>query len=62
MIQIKLIAVIAMLLVLTGCFPGSDLAKKEVLLQGRTMGTTYNIKIVVENDSLDVTRLEVKID
>lgn len=62
MIKIKLIAVIAMLLVLTGCFPGSDLAKKEVLLQGRTMGTTYNIKIVVENDSLDVTRLEVKID
>ncbi|NQY64682.1 MAG: FAD:protein FMN transferase [Alteromonadaceae bacterium] len=62
MIKIKSIAVIAIFLVLTGCFPSSDLAKKELLLQGRTMGTTYNIKIVVENESLDVTKLQAKID
>lgn len=47
---------------LTGCFPSKNLDKKEVLLQGNTMGTTYNIKLIVENDSVDTQSLHQYID
>jgi len=62
MYQLRSIIVFALLFILTGCFPGSDLAKKEILLQGRTMGTTYNVKVVVENNNVNVTKLQADID
>jgi len=62
MYQLKSIIVFALLLTLTGCFPGNDLTKEEILLQGRTMGTTYNVKIVVEKNSVNVTKLQADID
>jgi len=60
--MIKLIVTIAFLSLLTGCFPSANLDKKEVLLQGRTMGTTYNIKVIVENNTINTTNLHEKID
>jgi thiamine biosynthesis lipoprotein len=62
MLKLKLIVLITILVVLTGCFPSSDLSKQEVLLQGRTMGTTYNIKIVVENSAVDTKKVHSGID
>lgn len=47
-------------LILSGCFPSNDLGRKEYLLQGNTMGTTYNIKVVGEN--LDSGKLQQGID
>ncbi len=43
-----------------GCSPSDDLARKEYLLQGNTMGTTYNIKVIGEN--LDSGKLQQGID
>jgi len=47
---------------LTGCFPSSDKSKQEILLQGRTMGTTYNIKVIIENSDFDSKKLQLEID
>ena len=47
-------------LILSGCFPSNDLGRKEYLLQGNTMGTTYNIIVVGEN--LDSGKLQQGID
>ena len=58
----NLILITIVLTLLTGCFPSKNLDKNEVLLQGRTMGTTYNIKIIVENNSIDTAELHKKID
>lgn len=58
----KFIFIVAFLSLLTGCFPSKNLDKKEVLLQGRTMGTTYNIKVIVENNSINTVDLHKKID
>ncbi|WP_076418582.1 FAD:protein FMN transferase [Colwellia sp. UCD-KL20] len=58
----NLILITLVLTLLTGCFPSKNLDKKEVLLQGRTMGTTYNIKVIVENDSIDTQLLQKDID
>ena len=62
MFNIKSMVVIAVLAMFSGCFPSSDQSKQEVLLQGRTMGTTYNIKVVVENDAIDTEKLQLGID
>lgn len=49
-------------LLLVGCFPNNhDALKQEVLLQGRTMGTTYNIKVVVDKN-FDTEALHKAID
>ena len=58
--RIKLFLLMLAVVVLAGCFPSNNLAKQEYLLQGRTMGTTYNIKLVGEN--LDVALLQQGID
>ncbi len=50
------------LLVLVGCFPSNNLDRKEVLLQGRTMGTTYNIKVIVSSSNDDTKKLKKEID
>ncbi|UUO22696.1 FAD:protein FMN transferase [Colwellia sp. M166] len=57
---VKLLALTAVLLVLGGCFPSNDLARQEYLMQGNTMGTTYNIKVVGEN--IDSVKLQQGID
>ncbi|MEW6990817.1 FAD:protein FMN transferase [Colwelliaceae bacterium 6441] len=61
MFKYKTIFIVVVLAVLTGCFPSNDLAQQEVLLQGRTMGTTYSIKVIVEN-TYDTAKLQEKID
>ncbi|MGJ8694082.1 MAG: FAD:protein FMN transferase [Thalassotalea sp.] len=49
-------------LLLVGCFPNNhDALKQEVLLQGRTMGTTYNIKVVIAKN-FDAEDLQQAID
>lgn len=50
-------------LLLSGCFPAHDPnSKKEFLLQGRTMGTTYNIKVVGFEEELKLIQLQKEID
>jgi FAD:protein FMN transferase len=50
-------------LLLSGCFPAKDPnSKKEFLLQGRTMGTTYNIKVVGIEEDLKLEQLQKEID
>jgi len=58
----NLILIVAVLSLLTGCFPSKNLDKQEVLLQGRTMGTTYNIKVIIENNSINTVELQQEID
>jgi len=58
----SLIVLVTVLVLLTGCFPSKSLSIKEELLQGRTMGTTYNIKIIVENDSVNIAALKKDIE
>ena len=60
--KLNAIFFIAITVFLTACFPSKDPSKKEVLLQGRTMGTTYNIKIVVKDDSIQIDQLQSDID
>ncbi len=68
MIKLKSIFILALLVALTGCFPSNDLSKKEVLLQGMTMGTvTYNIKVIVDPNeevgaNFDATKAQADID
>jgi thiamine biosynthesis lipoprotein len=56
----KLVLVTLAIFVLSGCFPSNDLARQEYLLQGKTMGTTYNIKVVGED--LAIANLQQGID
>jgi thiamine biosynthesis lipoprotein len=62
MIKSKVIILVFTLIFLAGCFPSSDLSKQEVLLQGRTMGTTYNIKVVIKDNAVDTQQLHTGID
>ena len=58
--RIRLAIATFVVLIMSGCFPSNDLARQEYHLQGNTMGTTYNIKVVGEN--LDVEKLQQGID
>ena len=50
-------------IMLTACFPAKDpLGKQEFHLQGRTMGTTYNIKVVGQEGEYDLSALQQSID
>lgn len=60
--KIKLIVIVLLLISITACFPSNDSAKIEVLLQGRTMGTTYNIKVVATPEQVAALKLHEKID
>ncbi|WP_239059000.1 FAD:protein FMN transferase [Colwellia sp. Arc7-D] len=60
LLVVKLLLVACAILVLSGCFPSNDLGRAEYLLQGHTMGTTYNIKLVGEN--LDAEKIQQGID
>jgi thiamine biosynthesis lipoprotein len=62
MIKLKALIIVFTMIFLAGCFPSSDLSKQEILLQGRTMGTTYNIKVVIENNAVDTKKVHLGID
>ena len=47
---------------LSGCFPSNNTPLQEVLLQGRTMGTTYNIKVVADPARVEQLQLQQAID
>ena len=59
-LAITLLVMATVLLMLSGCFPSNDLGRQEYLMQGKTMGTTYNIKVVGEN--IDTVKLQQGID
>ncbi len=61
--SMKSIAYLFIALLLTGCFPGNDLAKREMLVQGITMGTVaYHIKYVADpKTNTDVDKQSVNI-
>ncbi|MCP4988880.1 MAG: FAD:protein FMN transferase [Colwellia sp.] len=60
--KFKLVLLIALALSLSACFPSNPSNKTEVLLQGRTMGTTYNIKVVSTKEQVETLKLQQKID
>ena len=59
MLKIKPMIIVSLLMILTGCFPSNDLANKEVLLQGKTMGTTYSIKMIVGKGNAEVNTKQI---
>jgi thiamine biosynthesis lipoprotein len=62
MIKIKMMLVVLLSISVTACFPSNNSPKKEVLLQGRTMGTTYNIKVVSTSEQVEKLKLHDKIE
>jgi len=60
--RLKSLAIITVVIFLTACFPSKDPSKDAILLQGHTMGTTYNIKVVVKNDPVKIEKLQSDID
>ena len=60
--KIKLMLIVLLSISIVACFPSNDSAKIEVLLQGRTMGTTYNIKVVATPEQVSTLKLHNKID
>lgn len=61
--KLRALLLVAISLLLAGCFPAKDPnGKREVLMQGHTMGTTYNIKVVVEKNDYDIEALHSTID
>ncbi len=62
MSKLNLLFVLVFTITLSGCFPSNNSVKKEILLQGRTMGTTYNIKVVSTIEEVEALSLQPKID
>ncbi|WP_114326174.1 FAD:protein FMN transferase [Candidatus Colwellia aromaticivorans] len=60
--KIKLMLLVLLSISITACFPSNDSAKEEILLQGRTMGTTYNVKVVAMPEQVEALKLQDKID
>ena len=60
--KFKLGLLTALVLVLSACFPSNNTGQEEILLQGRTMGTTYNIKVVGTKEQVEALNLQQKID
>ncbi len=60
--KLKLLLLIALTVTLSACFPSNPSNKTEVLLQGSTMGTTYNIKVVATKEQLIKLKLQQQID
>ncbi len=60
--KLKLVLLTALVLSLSACFPSNPSNNTEVLLQGRTMGTTYNIKVVATKEQLVDLKLQQQID
>jgi thiamine biosynthesis lipoprotein len=62
MIKIKMMLIVLLSISISACFPSNDSVKKEILLQGRTMGTTYNIKVVATPEHVESLKLHDKIE
>lgn len=63
MLLLQRLVIALSILVLAGCFPNNNASSlQEVLVQGHTMGTTYNIKVVVDGKSFDSAALKVEVD
>ncbi|PCH93801.1 MAG: FAD:protein FMN transferase ApbE [Gammaproteobacteria bacterium] len=60
--KIKFVLIVLLAISITACFPSNDSANKEILLQGRTMGTTYHIKVVSTQEQVTALNLHEKID
>ncbi len=60
--KFKLTLIMLLAVSITACFPNNNSAKKEILLQGRTMGTTYHIKVVATLEQVEALKLHEKID
>jgi thiamine biosynthesis lipoprotein len=60
--KIKIMLIIFLSISITACFPSNNSPKKEILLQGSTMGTTYNIKVVATPEQVEALKLHDKID
>jgi thiamine biosynthesis lipoprotein len=60
--KLKLILIVLLAISISGCFPSNDSAKKELLLQGHTMGTTYNVKVIATVEQVEALQLQQKID
>lgn len=60
--RVKIAVLLLLFVLLSGCFPSNDSMKNEVLLQGKTMGTTYHIKVVVDENVFDTAKLQQQID
>ncbi|MCI2283259.1 FAD:protein FMN transferase [Colwellia sp. MSW7] len=60
--KFKLLLLVLLAVSISACFPSNDSGKTEVLLQGRTMGTTYNIKVVATIEQVETLQLQQKID
>jgi thiamine biosynthesis lipoprotein len=60
--KMKLMLIVLLSISITACFPSNNSGKSEILLQGRTMGTTYNIKVVSTLEQVEALKLQDKID
>lgn len=60
--KIKMMLIVLLSISITACFPSNNSPKVEILLQGRTMGTTYNIKVVTTPEQVEALKLHDKID
>lgn len=60
--KLKLALLTTLVIMLSACFPSNPSNKTEVLLQGRTMGTTYNIKVVATEKQVIELKLQQQID
>ncbi|MBL4942252.1 MAG: FAD:protein FMN transferase [Colwellia sp.] len=60
--KLKLTLILLLTISISACFPSNNSPEKEILLQGRTMGTTYNIKIVTTLEQVTALNLQEKID
>ena len=60
--KLKQVLLTVLVISLSACFPSNPSNKIEVLLQGRTMGTTYNIKVVATKEQVEALKLQQKID
>ncbi|AAZ25001.1 FAD:protein FMN transferase [Colwellia psychrerythraea] len=59
---LKLLLLTTLVLTLSACFPSNPSKNTEILLQGHTMGTTYNIKVVATKEQLIELKLQQQID
>ena len=60
--KFKYVLIITLVIMVSACFPSNPSNKTEVLLQGHTMGTTYNIKVVATIEQVETLKLHQKID
>lgn len=61
--KLRSLFVVLMSFVLVACFPAPEPnSAQEFLLQGRTMGTTYNIKVIAKPNEIDIEQLQQAID